>query len=115
MRSKRFLYAAVESRCCRAKTLLVRSRQGGFVSRNCLKCGKPDYVNEQQLPSLHCDYCSRAMVVRKVDGQNYFYVCDNCNRNWQLSEVLPHWDELFEYSGLAVDSDLPLPPPLRNL
>ncbi len=50
MRSKRFLYSTVNSRCCGNKALLVRSRSGGFVSRNSLKCGKPDYVNTS--PSL---------------------------------------------------------------
>jgi len=105
MKAKRFLYSTADCRCG-GKTLLVRSREGGFVSRNCLKCGKSNYAGETQLPDLQCDHCGNKLMIRMVDGKNYFYVCDTCNQKWQLSEVLPHWNELFEYSGLGVESDL---------
>ena len=68
--------------------------------------GKSAYVGENQLPDLLCDHCGSKLAISMVDGQNYFYVCDSCGHKWQLSEVLPHWNELFEYSGLAVESDL---------
>ena len=107
MRAPRFLYSKTPSRCCRVKALVVRSRQGGFISQNCLKCGKADYINELALPDLKCDLCDRTLEVRRVDGQNYFYVCDHCERSWKIADTVPHWSELFAYSGLAVDSDLP--------
>jgi hypothetical protein len=30
------------SRCCNQPTVLVQSMKGGFVTRNCPKCGQPD-------------------------------------------------------------------------
>jgi DNA-directed RNA polymerase subunit RPC12/RpoP len=77
------------------------------VTRNCLKCGKPDTVSEEELPTLVCDFCSQRLTVEKLDRVNYFYVCRRCKRNWQLSKVLPHWSELFEYCGLAAPWDVP--------
>jgi DNA-directed RNA polymerase subunit RPC12/RpoP len=113
MRTTRFIYAARVSWCCGERALLVRSRDGGFVSRNCLKCGQSAYAAETDLPVVTCDACDSRLVVKKSDGKNYFYVCESCSRQWKLAEVLPHWSELFEYSGLAVDSDMS-PSPLRS-
>lgn len=101
MRTLRFLYSSDLSRCCNYEALLVQSRRGGLVSRNCLKCGKPDSVNASQLPELVCDFCDTTLYVRKSDGANYHYVCDSCELEWKLASVLPDWSELFEYSGFA--------------
>lgn len=105
MRTLRFLYSTASSPCCDYKALLVRSRSGGFVSRNCLKCGTSHYVNSSQLPELVCDFCENELRVRKSDGKNYHYVCDTCDLAWQLAGVVPDWRELFEYSGLAAPGD----------
>lgn len=105
MKSKRFLYSSVLSPCCDYKALLVQSRSGGFVSQNCLKCGKPHYVNIKQLPELICDFCNATLDITKLDGINYHYVCKSCNRSWQLASMLPDWSELFEFSGLAAHGD----------
>ena len=107
MRASRFLYSKTPSTCCQYQALVVQSRAGGFISQNCLKCGKSDYINEHALPDVACDFCTGALVVRRRDGRNYFYVCERCNRNWKIGDIVPHWSELFAYSGLAVDSDLP--------
>ena len=106
MNTKRFLYSSALSSCCNYKSLLVQSRAGGLISRNCLKCGKPDYVKVQQLPELECDFCDEELYVRKADGSNYHYVCDSCDLQWKLGSVLPDWSELFEYSGLAAHGDI---------
>ena len=108
MKAPRFLYSKTSSKCCRAKALVVQSRPGGFISQNCLRCGKSDYINEDGLPDLECDCCGRILKIEHVDNQNYFYVCQQCNRNWKISDTVPHWSELFAYSGLAVDSDVPV-------
>src|SRR5688572_2041781 len=100
MKTKRFLYSPALSPCCGQKALLVQSRAGGFVSRNCIKCGRSHYVNAQQLPELDCEFCNATLQVRKSDGVNYHYVCDSCARQWHLASMLPDWSELFEYSGL---------------
>jgi hypothetical protein len=85
--------------------LLVKSRDGGLTSQNCLKCGKSGYATEATLPELCCDMCESRLTVEKLDGRNYFYVCGGCNRNWKLADYLPHWSELFQYSGLAAGGD----------
>jgi len=105
MKTKRFLHSSASSPCCDYKALLVESRAGGFVSRNCLKCGKSHYVNVDQLPELVCEFCDSPLHVRKFDGTNYHYVCDSCSRHWHLGSALPAWSELFQYSGLAAHGD----------
>ena len=107
MRAPRFLYSNVCSKCHKAPTLLVRSREGGFVTRNCLKCGNPDWVSVEQLPKLDCEICGSLLTVEKLDGYNYFYVCARCKRNWELSRFLPHWSELFDYFGLIAPNEVP--------
>ena len=102
MKAARFIYSAGHSQCCDHKALLVRSRAGGFVSQNCLKCGRESaYVGLNQLPDLECEICAVPLAVGKLDGQNYFYKCGKCGRTWKLADYLPHWSELFAYCGLA--------------
>ena len=102
MKALQFLYSEGLSDCCNSRMLLVRSREGGFVSRNCLRCGKPDYVGQHHLPDLDCDFWGTRLGVRTIES-NYFYLCGQCGRRWELPTVRPHWSELFEYSGLATD------------
>lgn len=105
MRTLRFLYSSALSPCCNYKALLVKSREGGFISRNCLKCGKPHYVNVRQLPELVCDFCENTLRIRRLRDKNYHYICDSCELDWELPGVLPGWSELFQYSGLAAPGD----------
>src|SRR5439155_239541 len=78
----RFLYNTAESECCKSKSLLVRSRQGGFISQNCLHCGKSGYVRPNHLPEVECDFCGVSLGVRKLDDTNYSYLCGQCGRHW---------------------------------
>jgi len=105
MRSKRFLYSKKPSKCCGYQSLIVKSRDGGFISQNCLQCGKPDFISPENLPELLCDFCESDLLVTKLDKKNYFYACDKCKRNWKLADIVPHWAELFEKSGLAAHGD----------
>jgi hypothetical protein len=105
MKTKRFIYSSAPSNCCGDKALLVQSRDGGLISRDCLKCGRSDYVRPDQMPELNCEFCDAVLHVTKADGVNYHYVCDSCNRRWHLGSILPAWSELFKYSGLAAHGD----------
>lgn len=105
MRAARFLYGTDISKCCKAKTLLVKSRDGGFISQNCLRCGRSGYIAQERLPELNCDFCGGRLHVKKLDGSDYHYVCGGCNRAWKLAENLPDWSELFSYCGLAAYGD----------
>jgi hypothetical protein len=108
MKAPRFIYSVEASKCCNSKALLVRSREGGFVSQNCLKCGKPAYVAPESLPDLSCDFCGASLETVKLDGTNYFYKCCKCGHSWKLADNLPHWTELFSYCGLAAYGDATL-------
>ncbi len=100
MEAKRLLYSNVESTCHRVKTLIVRSRQGGYVTRNCLKCGHPDYINETQLPRLSCDRCGDTLRIAMIE-KNYNYTCEQCGIWWRVADQVPHWSDLFGYAGIA--------------
>jgi phage FluMu protein Com len=86
MKTERFIYSTIPSSCCKAEALLVRSRDGGFVSRNCLQCGEPEWVTLDGLPTLQCEFCGEVLEVT-VEDQNYYYKCGKCNRSWELASV----------------------------
>jgi|SRR5579859_2618092 len=105
MKTKRFIFSTKPSSCCKAKALLVRSREGGFVSRNCVKCNqKSETVPLDGLPTLQCEFCGKTLKAT-VENKNYYYKCGNCNRSWELASVLPDWHDLFPYSGLGAPGD----------
>lgn len=93
------------SPCCGHEAQIVQSRDGGFISRGCLKCGQSHYVNESQLPKLACESCRSAMQIKKLDGTNYFYACPTCERYHKIAGIVPMWSEVFTYSGLAAHGD----------
>ena len=105
MKTKKFLISKHPSSCCSCNSMIVKSRDGGFVSQNCLKCGKPNYINQNSLPELKCEFCDSILKIELIDGKNYFYVCEKCNKNWKLSEEVPDWKDIFEYSGLGIQSE----------
>jgi hypothetical protein len=100
MKAPRFLKSETVSRCHSSPTLLVRSRDGGLVTRNCLKCGRPDYVRMEHLPKLKCETCYGELEAGTNRDRNYQYSCSKCVRVWCLPDMLPDWSELFEYCGL---------------
>lgn len=104
MKAPRFLKSVTLSKCHNSPSLLVCSRDGGFVSQNCLKCGHPAYVSIDQLPKLKCELCLVGnLVAGKNSDGNYQYECQQCHRRWNLPEMLPHWSELFDYCGLYAE------------
>ena len=105
MKAQRFLYGTQVSGCCKSKTLLVRSRDGGLVSENCLHCGRPAYIRLENLPILDCDFCCSPLKAKRDTTSSYVYHCEQCARVWKLADTVPHWSELFQYSGLAAHGD----------
>lgn len=104
------IYAKSDSTCCGARCLIVRSRSGGMVSKNCVDCGKPYYISPPDFPDLECPLCRNLFVVRKTDGHNYFFECTHCRKAVQVSEVVPDWSDHFRYDGLAAFGDIPFEP-----
>jgi predicted RNA-binding Zn-ribbon protein involved in translation (DUF1610 family) len=112
MKSERPLFSKDRSRCCGYPARLVKSRDGGFVSQNCTKCGKSNWVNKSQLPDLKCPRCDLQMKIETEDSRgrkSFSYLCPKCGQRQVLSEMLPIWSELFRYSGLAAYGDFPEP------
>jgi hypothetical protein len=75
----------------------------------CLKCRiQSDHVTREELPDLNCEYCGELLQVSQEEEKhrNYYYVCPECKRGWKLADLLPRWDELFPYCGLAADQDI---------
>ncbi len=93
-------YAKGRSPCHRARMLLVRSREGGYVSKNCCDCGKSMHVRPSELPELLCGSCRTPLAVWYLDGKNYFYVCKHCGESVLLASILPWWSQYFPYCGL---------------
>jgi hypothetical protein len=107
---KCLILSLTASTCCHSKELLVQSRLGGFVSRDCLSCGsRSNYVALTQIPDLDCVGCLKsfnreATVEPVLTDRNYWYMCTGC-RNWEIAAIIPFWSEAFEYAGLAAPGD----------
>jgi hypothetical protein len=63
MKTTRFIISTKKSSCFNADALLVRSRKGGFVSRNCLKClQRYESANLTGLPTIECEFCGTMLT-----------------------------------------------------
>ena len=108
--AKCLILALTRSRCCGDHELLVRSRDGGFVTRACLNCGsRADYITLNQIPDLDCQGCLKfkrpCTVEALLKDRNYWYRCTGCGREWEIADMVPAWSEAFEYAGLAAPGD----------
>lgn len=99
------LYGPHPSPCCSALRLIVRSREGGFVTQNCLSCGKPYSISLGELPALTCDECGSKLIAFVAANHNYAYRCPSCGNRFDLSEVVPPWHERFDEQGFGLDTD----------
>lgn len=101
MKSDKLLYGKYPSGCCNSRTIIVRSRPGGFVTQNCEKCGDPKSISDFEFPAAKCTKCKsdmRVVLVRK----NYAYKCSQCGREEMIHELVPSWEERFEYHGYGI-------------
>jgi hypothetical protein len=109
--TKRLILALTRSRCCGDRELLVKSRDGGFVVRDCLNCGtRSDYVHLEEIPDLDCAGCLKSFarpktIEPRLKDPDYWYHCTGCGREWKIGDIVPHWSEAFEYAGLAAPGD----------
>ena len=99
------LYARRPSACHGARRLIVRSRDGGMVSCNCIDCGRPEYIRPEDFPEVSCSRCNVRFNVRKADGTNYFFVCGSCGKQMMIAKIVPAWSDRFQYHGLAAYGD----------
>jgi hypothetical protein len=104
MASKLRLYSRELSSCCNARQLIVRSREGGFVTKNCCVCEEPRYVSLQELPLLQCEACG-APIKTGVRFGNYYCKCTLCGDDFELYTRLPWWHEHFDHHGIATPDE----------
>ena len=80
------------SPCHGEPTLLVQSMESGFVTPNCVECGKPASLSEQEFRNLDlwvaCPECRGRMEPGLAEGV-YGYVCKPCEVRVELASVLP--------------------------
>jgi len=96
------LYGTI-SNCCQSPSLIVKSREGGFVTQNCLKCEKPRGLPFNQQPDLECGACGKTLEKFKDFSGNYAYRCNQGGNDFLLADIVPHWSERFDYHGYAID------------
>jgi hypothetical protein len=94
--------AATPSRCCNAEALLVLSRSGGFISKNCTNCGKSGYAREPDFPMVDC--CGQKWPVVLIE-KNYHYKCGVCQKTVMVADFVPEWSDLFPYCPLPAPGD----------
>ena len=90
---------------CNGPRMIVKSRDGGFVSQDCTKCGKSGYLPFNDLPVLHCSLCKSRLKTYISVYKNYCYKCEECKTDFELAAIVPLWSEHFDYDGLAIDPD----------
>jgi hypothetical protein len=87
-----------ECRQCRQETVLVQSMQGGFVTRNCPRCNKPESLPEATFRALciwvACPDCKTRMTPEVLPDLNYGYVCTPCAVGLPLFELIPRWEDV---------------------
>jgi|GEM_PF-1278089 NAD-dependent SIR2 family protein deacetylase len=85
------------SPCCRVPTFLVQSMEGGFVTRNCSKCGEKDTLPEDVFMEIdlwvECPECRERMNPTMI-RRNYGYVCPSCHCEVFLAELIPSWQDI---------------------
>jgi len=100
--SRRFpllVWGPAESPCHGARTLYVRSGDGGLVKRNCFSCNQPWSVSKYEFLKLDinigCPRCAKPMTRTILPYQeNHGFECSACEFRERFADVLPHYSEL---------------------
>jgi len=84
---------------CDEPTVLVQSMKGGYVTRNCPNCNRPEtlpkriFLEELEL-YVACPECKQRMEAEVLLDKNYGYVCFDCDVSIALFELLPRYEDL---------------------
>jgi hypothetical protein len=83
---------------CHEQTVLVQSRDGGFITRSCPMCEFHQTLPEAVFRELDlwvaCPRCKKRMEPNVLADKNYGYVCHLCNVSIALFELLPRYEDL---------------------
>ena len=80
---KKILLVPAHCFWCRSTTryVIVQSRSGRFVSKDCEACGRSRLLSRSELPAIDCQRCSVALEATYDFDRNYAYRCVSCRRN----------------------------------
>jgi hypothetical protein len=97
----------VQNDCCRkcrrrGRRLIVESRKGGFVSKDCEFCGASNYITATEIPPVPCVRCANTQLVARDYWSNYVLKCLRCRTQTLLAQLLPRWDDLYPFDGLPI-------------
>jgi len=101
MNDGKLIYGRSDSPCCSYPSIIVLSRKGGFVTQNCVKCGKPRSIVPKEFPMKKCSECHGEMSIFIVN-KNYAYKCNRCGKTATVYSLVPSWEEKFKYHGYAI-------------
>jgi hypothetical protein len=87
------LHARTNCRCG-AKRQIVRSREGGFVTANCVHGHHPSRFGLDELPVVQCAKCAGTMSAC-MRYKNYGYECTNCEHGLDVADIVEEWWERF--------------------
>jgi hypothetical protein len=87
------------SYCHQAPQLLVRSKEGGFITKNCLICNVPRHVLLCELPRRLCQKCGTPMRNAYI-GKNYCCRCLFCGFEFEWWTCLPWYFEIKHILGV---------------
>ena len=91
---KHIYYGKRTSTCHGKPTVIVKSKQGEYVTANCTKCGDADHVDIEALPDyFFCPVCDKP--VERVKRTKSMFECKRCQIKWELHTIVPEWKELF--------------------
>ena len=91
---KHIYYGKFPSQCHDAPTVLVKSKNGGYVTQNCTKCGDADHIEVAAMPEyFFCPLCDKP--VERVKRTKSMYDCKRCQIKWELHTIVPEWSDLF--------------------
>ena len=99
------LYGKYKSPCCGGPQLIVRSRDGGFITQNCETCERPHLINAVEIPAVECEPCSKPMEICTDGYGTYQFRCPNCKKRTYVYELVPWWHERFKYYGVATPNE----------
>lgn len=93
---KKDIYLERISRCHSTWLVVVRSKDGGYVTANCNKCGKQDTVRREDFDNIRykcpCPVCQVPMKPTMLE-MNYCYKCDLCDLFVWLADLVPDYQQ----------------------
>lgn len=83
--------------------IVVRSRDGGVVTKDCDACGTAHAFRMEEVEELaghlYCLSCEGTLEGGKNAMDNYEVSCAICESHWVLARLVPKYTTTFRYPG----------------